>query len=74
LDVDLELDTAPREVTVPSDLAAALKRDKEAKRFFDSLSYSRKQRIVLSVEGAKAAETRQRRIDKSVKDLREGRA
>ena len=74
LDVDLELDTAPREVTVPSDLAAALKRDTEAKRFFDSLSYSRKQRIVLSVEGAKAAETRQRRIDKSMKDLREGRA
>jgi hypothetical protein len=74
LDVDLELDTAPREVAVPSDLAAALKRDKEAKRFFDRLSYSRKQRIVLSVEGAKAAETRQRRIDKSVKDLREGRA
>jgi bacteriocin resistance YdeI/OmpD-like protein/uncharacterized protein DUF1905 len=73
-DVDLELDTAPREVTVPPDLAAALKRDTEAKRFFDILSFSRKQRIVLSVEGAKAAETRQRRIDKSMKDLREGRA
>jgi len=74
VEVELELDTAPREVTVPPDLAAALKREPEAERFFDGLSYSRKQRIVLSVEGAKAAETRQRRIAKSVQDLREGRA
>ena len=74
VDVELELDTAPREVVVPADLAAALRRDKDAKRCFDGLSYSRKQRIVLSVEGAKAAETRQRRIEKSVTDLREGRA
>jgi uncharacterized protein YdeI (YjbR/CyaY-like superfamily) len=29
---------------------------------------------VLSIEGAKAAETRQRRIDTSVSMLREGRA
>jgi len=74
VEVELELDTAPREVTVPPDLAAALKREPEAERFFDGLSYSRKQRIVLSVENAKAAETRQRRIAKSVQDLREGRA
>src|SRR5215211_91724 len=72
VDVDLELDTEPREVTVPADLEAALGRVPKAQRFFDSLSYSNKQRLVLSIEGAKTAETRQRRIDKTVAALREG--
>lgn len=72
VDVDIELDTAPREIEVPPDFAAALDGDAEAKRFFDGLSYSNKSRFVISIEGAKTAETRQRRIDKSVAMLREG--
>lgn len=72
VDVTLELDTAPREVNVPPDFAAALKKDPVAKKFFDSLSYSNKSRHVLSIEGAKTAETRQRRIEKSVSTLHEG--
>ncbi len=74
VDVDIELDTAPREVTVPPDFAAALKREPDAKRFFEGLSYSNQQWHVLSIEAAKTPETRQRRIDKSVDMLREGRA
>ncbi len=74
VDVDIELDTAPREVTVPPDFAAALKREPDAKRFFEGLSFSKRQWHVLSIEGAKTPETRQRRIDKSVDMLREGRA
>jgi uncharacterized protein YdeI (YjbR/CyaY-like superfamily) len=74
VDVDVELDTAPREVAVPSDLAGALDRDTDAKQFFDRLSYSHKLRHVLAIEGAKTAETRQRRIDKAITMLREGRA
>jgi hypothetical protein len=74
LEVDVELDTAPREVVVPDDLTAALDADPEARRFFDGLSYSNKRRIVLSVEGAKTAETRQRRIDKAVASLHDGKA
>lgn len=74
IDVDLELDTAPRELAVPADLAAAIAEDEAAQRFWDGLSYSKKSRFVLSVEGAKTQETRQRRIDKSVVDLREGKA
>ena len=35
VEVDIELDTAPREVTVPPDLAEALERDVDAKRYFD---------------------------------------
>ena len=56
-----------------SDLAEALDRDMEVRRHFDSLSYSKKQRLVLPIEEAKKAETRQRRIDKAVSELREGR-
>lgn len=74
LDVELELDTAPRELAVPADLAAALDAVPEARRFFDGLSYSNRQWHVLSVEGAKTSETRERRIARSVDVLRAGRA
>ena len=74
VDVELTLDTKPREVTVPDDLSAAMAGAPEAKRFFNGLSYSAKRRITLQVEGAKTAETRQRRIDKAVASLSEGKA
>jgi hypothetical protein len=73
VEVELEPDTQPREVTVPPDFQEALERDADARRFFDGLSYSNKQRFVLSIEGAKTAETRQRRIAQAVSALREGR-
>jgi hypothetical protein len=74
IEVDLELDTAPREIEIPPDFAAALDKDPEAKRFFDGLSYSNKRRLTLSIDDAKTAETRQRRIEKSVSQLHEGRS
>ncbi len=73
VDVDIELDTEPRELTVPPDFTDALDRDADARRFFDGLSYSKKQRYVLSIEEARTAETRLRRIAKAVSMLREGR-
>jgi Bacteriocin-protection, YdeI or OmpD-Associated/Domain of unknown function (DUF1905) len=73
MEVHLELDTAPREVEVPSDFAEALDAAPDAKSAFESLSYSNKRRFTLSIEDAKTAETRQRRIEKSVAQLREGR-
>jgi hypothetical protein len=69
VDVQVELDTNPRTVDVPTDLADALGRDADAKRRFDQLSYSHQRRYVLSVEGAKQPETRKRRIDKTVAEL-----
>ncbi|MDP9467228.1 MAG: YdeI/OmpD-associated family protein [Chloroflexota bacterium] len=74
LDVDLELDTEPRVVTVPSDLAAALHRDAAARRTFDALSYSNKRRLVEPIAAAKAPETRERRIARTVAMLHEGRS
>ena len=72
VDVHLELDTEPREVAVPADLAQALDAEPEARQAFDRLPYSHRQRHVLAVEGAKTAPTRQRRIEKAVQMLREG--
>ena len=74
VDVDIKLDTAPRVLEVPSDLRKALGRDKDAKAVFEGLSYSRKQRLTLPIEDAKTAETRQRRVDKALEMLRDGRA
>lgn len=74
VDIDVELDTQARDVTLPTDFSAALDHDAQARRFFDGLSFSQKQALVISVEGAKTAETRQRRIDKALAALREGRA
>ncbi|GAA2209726.1 hypothetical protein GCM10009850_051850 [Nonomuraea monospora] len=72
VEVEVTLDTAPREVTVPDDLAAALDAAPEAKKFFESLSCSRKRWHVLNVEGAKKPETRQRRVADTVAELADG--
>jgi hypothetical protein len=73
VDVDIELDTAPREVTVPPELAAALDSEPDARRTFDGLSYSNKSWHALQIEGAKTDETRERRLAKSIEALRAGR-
>jgi bacteriocin resistance YdeI/OmpD-like protein/uncharacterized protein DUF1905 len=70
VDVEIALDTAPREVTVPADFAKALKANPAAKAKFDALSYSKKQAFVVSIEGAKTQETRERRVAKAVEELK----
>ena len=74
VDIDLELDTEPREVAIPADFAAALARDARAKKAFDALNYSNKRRLVIPIEDAKSPDTRERRIAATVERLREGRA
>lgn len=73
-EVEIELDTAPREVELPDDLGAALDGDPVAKAFWDTLSYSKQQWHVLQVTGAKKPETRAKRVAASVAMLAEGRA
>ena len=73
VDVDLELDTAPRKVEVPPELEAALDADPTAKATFDKLSYSNKSWHALQVTGTTNPETRARRLEKSIAALREGR-
>ncbi|WP_410636094.1 YdeI/OmpD-associated family protein [Amycolatopsis sp. cmx-4-83] len=71
--VGIALDTAPRELEIPPDLAAALAADDTARARFESLSYSAKQRFVLPIGQAKTEETRQRRVAKVITDLRAGK-
>jgi uncharacterized protein DUF1905/bacteriocin resistance YdeI/OmpD-like protein len=73
VEVEMELDTQPREVAMPADFSAALAKDAKARKFFEGLSYSNRLRFVLSIEGAKTAETRERRIAKAVSTLHEGK-
>jgi hypothetical protein len=73
VEVAVELDAEPREVAVPDDLAAARAADDAARAEFEALPYSHRLRHVLAIEGAKAAETRQRRVEKALEMLREGR-
>jgi hypothetical protein len=64
--VSLALDTEPREVEVPEDLAAALAAEPRARDAFASLSPSRKRQLTASVTDAKTPETRTRRVAKAL--------
>jgi len=72
VDVELEVDDAPRAVEVPADLAAALAANPAEKAAFEKLSYSHQRRHVMAIEAAKTPETRARRIEGTLKALREG--
>ncbi|WP_420368931.1 DUF1905 domain-containing protein [Curtobacterium sp. L1-20] len=67
--VSLEVDTLPRPVDLPDDLATALQ-DAGVRAAFDTLSNSRQRALVDPVVAAKAPETRARRIEKAVEGLR----
>lgn len=69
LELDVELDTAPRTVVVPDDLAAALAADPAAKEAFDALSFSHQRQHVDAILAAKAPETRARRVAGAIEKL-----
>lgn len=70
VEVGLAVDTEPREVVEPPELTEALDADPEARAAYDRLAYTHRRRHVLSIEGAKTAETRQRRVAKAVAAIR----
>lgn len=71
LEVELALDTVPRDVAVPEDLAAALESAGMTDRFA-GLAPSRRKAHVTAVEQAKAPGTRTRRIESVVATVTEG--
>ena len=73
VEVELVLDAEPRVVVEPVDLTEALDENREARAAYDELSQSRRRELVRSIESAKRAETRQRRISQAIAALQEGR-
>jgi hypothetical protein len=73
VDVTLELDTAPREVELPEDLAAALASDPAAKAAFEGMSFTHRKEYARWLTEAKREETRSRRVEQALERLREGR-
>ena len=71
--VTLTLADTPRDVGVPDDFAVALSADADAGAFFAKLSNSLQRYHVDNINGAKTAETRQRRIEKAIWLFREGK-
>lgn len=71
VEVEVVLDTEPRTVGVPEDLAVALAAATGAKEAFDALAYSHRLRWVLAVQNAKKPDTRARRIAEAVAAMAE---
>jgi hypothetical protein len=71
--IELGLDTSPRIVELPADLAEAIARDKKAAGAWEALSFTNKKEIARSLEEAKRPETRQRRLAQAVESLRSAR-
>jgi hypothetical protein len=68
--VELALDTAPRSVELPRDLAKAIAGDKKATGAWEALSYTNKKEMAASIDGAKRPETRERRLAQALESLR----
>jgi len=69
VEINIELDTEPRTVEIPTVLQKALDRNKTAKMNFEKLSPSKKKAIVISISEAKTEETKMKRIDKALEQL-----
>ena len=73
VNVMLELDGEERQVDVPQDLEQAFETQPRAKDAFNQLTYSHKKEYVDWIMSAKQAATRQRRIEKAIVLLSEGK-
>lgn len=69
IDLDITLDTAPREVEEPDDLKSALDANPTARAAFDKLPFGLKAKHVRDIEAAKTPEVRARRILKLAETL-----
>ena len=71
--ITVEPDTEPRLIEIPKDLAKELRKEKDAKAFFDKLSYTHRREYVNWINEAKKEETRQNRIVKTIEMLKQGK-
>ncbi len=69
VNVTLELDTAPRTVEAPPDLAVVLAKRSKARAAWEKLSYTLKKEHAEAILQAKRPETRARRVAKAIELL-----
>ena len=65
---------SPSKATFPEDFLAALRRDRKAKAFFESLNKANRYAIAYRLQTAKKPETKQRRIEMILAMLARGKA
>lgn len=70
VEAEVQLDTEPRVVAEPPDLAEALDGDAQARATFDRLAHGFKRKHVQAIQDAKTPQTRQRRITKLITTIR----
>ena len=73
IQVSVELDTEERVLEIPKELTKELKKIKDAKSFFDKLSYSHQKEYVIWINEAKKEATRQSRVMKTIEMLKQGK-
>ena len=71
--ITVEPDTEPRVVEIPVELKKAFRTEKQAKAFFDKLSYTHQREYVMWINEAKREETRRNRITKAIEMLKQGK-
>ena len=69
----VEEDSEPRVLEIPKDLLKELKKDKDAKAFFDKLAYTHQKEYVTWINEAKRDKTRQARVAKTIGMLKRGK-
>jgi hypothetical protein len=67
--VVMEQDTEERIIDIPADLLTALNSHPAARDFFNKLPYSHKKEYIQHITEAKKAETRARRVEKTVERI-----
>ena len=73
VEINIEFDASPREVELPTEFQKALNKNVAAKKTFESLSYSKKQWLVLPIKDAKTEETKMKRMEKALATLKDGK-
>jgi len=70
IDITVELDTDERTVDVSPDLLAAFEVEPSLRAAFDRLSFTARKEMAESITGAKRDDTRQRRLEQAIAQLR----
>lgn len=73
INITVEPDTEERVIEIPAELKKAFRTEKEAKTFFEKLSYTHQREYVAWINEAKKEETRQSRIVKTIEMLKKGK-